>query len=62
MPAASLEFMSRACYGLAIVGAGIRRCIMRRLFLAPGRITLTVLRGFLHALFWAVRLASRAMF
>lgn len=35
---------------------------MRRLFLAPGRITLTVLRGFLHALFWAVRLASRAMF
>ncbi len=35
---------------------------MRRFFLALDRITLAVLRGFLHVLLWAIRLALRAVF
>lgn len=62
VPAASLEFMSRACYGLAIVGTRTWRYIMRWFFLALGRITLAVLRGLLRVLLWAVRLALRAVF
>lgn len=54
--------VARACYGLANVGSRIRRYVMRRFFSALGRITLAVLRGFLHVLIWALRLALRAVF
>lgn len=62
VPAASLEFMSRACYGLAIVGSRTRRRVTRQLFSALGRITLAILRGFLRVLLWAVKLALSVVF